>query len=47
MEPDGTVGLFYARLARKKGGSKAVVAASAKLLKISYWVLKERRPYHS
>ena len=47
MEPDGTVALFYTRLARKKGGSKAIVAASAKLLKIVFWVLKERRPYHS
>jgi transposase len=47
MEPDGTVGLFYTRLARKKGGSKAIVASSAKLLKIVFWVLKERRPYHS
>jgi hypothetical protein len=47
MEPDGTVGMFYARLARKKGSSKAIVAASAKLLKIVYWILKERRTYHS
>jgi transposase len=38
---------FYEKLARKKGKSKASVAASAKLLKIVYWVLKERRPYHS
>jgi transposase len=47
MEPDGTVATFYARLARKKGGSKAIVAASAKLLKVVFWVMKERRPYHS
>lgn len=46
-EPDGTTATFYSRLARKKGGSKAIVAASAKLLKIVFWVLKERRPYHS
>lgn len=38
---------FYERLAKKKGKSKATVAASAKPLKIVYWVLKERRPYHS
>jgi hypothetical protein len=25
---------------------EAIVAASAKLLKIVFWVLKERRPYH-
>ena len=46
-EPDGTVALFYDRLARKKGDQKAIVAASAKLLKIVFWVLKERREYHS
>ena len=47
MEPDGTVANFYARIARKKGDQKAIVAASAKLLKIVYWVLKEKRAYHS
>ena len=46
-EPDGTVAIFYARLARKKGDQKAIVAASAKLLKVVYWVLRERRAYHS
>ena len=46
-EPDGTVANFYARIARKKGDQKAIVAASAKLLKIVYWVLKEKRAYHS
>jgi len=46
-EPGGTVASFYARLARKKGDQKAIVAASAKLLKIVYWVLRERRSYHS
>lgn len=46
-EPDGTVAAFYQRLARKKGDQKAIVAASAKLLKIVFWVLKERREYHS
>ncbi len=47
VEPDGTVAQFYTRLARKKGDQKAIVAASAKLLKIVYWVLKEKRTYHS
>jgi transposase len=46
-EPDGTIAQFYARIARKKGDQKAIVAASAKLLKIVYWVLKEKRAYHS
>ena len=46
-EPDGTVAVFYDRIRRKKGDQKAIVAASAKLLKIVFWVLKERRVYHS
>jgi hypothetical protein len=46
-EPEGTIATFYARLARKKGDPKAIVASPAKLLKILYWVLKEKREYHS
>lgn len=46
-EPDGTVANFYARIARRKGDQKAIVAASAKLLRIVYWVMKEKRAYHS
>jgi len=45
-QPDGSVATFYKRLRVKKGHSKAMVAASAKLLKIVYWVLKEKRAYH-
>ena len=47
FEPDGTVAQFYERIRRKKGDQKAIVAASAKLLKIVFWILKERRAYHS
>jgi transposase len=36
---------FYQSLAKKKGNSKAAVAAAAKLLKVVYWVMKERREY--
>ena len=50
-EPNGTVGNFYYKLKKKKGNakasSKAIVAESAKLLRIVYWVLKEHRPYQS
>jgi len=46
-EPDGTVARFYARIARKKGDQKAIMAASAELLKIVFWVLKEKSAYHS
>ena len=45
-EPDCSLAIFYNRLTKKKGGAKAIVVASAKLLKIVYWVLKEKRPYH-
>jgi transposase len=44
-EPEGSIAMFYERLRKKKGHSKATVAASAKLLKVVYWVLKEKRPY--
>jgi transposase len=44
-QPEGSVAMFYARLSKKKGRSKAMVAASAKLLKIVYWVLREKRAY--
>ena len=37
---------FYTRLAKRKGNSKAVVAAASKLLKVVYWVMKEKREYH-
>jgi transposase len=46
-EPKGSIAMFYERLRSKKGHSKANVAASAKLLKVVYWVLKEKRPYQS
>jgi hypothetical protein len=36
---------FYYRIAKKKGNSKAGVAAAAKLIKVVYWVMKERRMY--
>ena len=46
-QPEGSIAAFYDRLRKKKGHSKATVAASAKLLKVVYWVLKEKRPYQS
>jgi transposase len=46
-EPDSSITRFYNRLAEKKGKAKATVAASMKLLKVVYWVMKEKRPYHS
>ena len=44
-QPEGSVASFYKRLRVKKGHAKAMVAASVKLLKIVYWVLREKRPY--
>ena len=37
---------FYQRLAKKKGNSKAAVAAASKLLRVVYWIMKEQREYH-
>jgi transposase len=45
-EPDGRLALFYNRLARKKGSQKAIVAATAKMLRIVFWMLRDRQPYH-
>jgi transposase len=36
---------FYQRLAKKKGNSKAAVAAASKLLRVVYWIMKEQREY--
>lgn len=44
---DSNITQFYDRLAKKKGKSKAAVAAASKLLKIVYWVMKEKREYRS
>jgi len=44
--PESSVSKFYAKIARKKGKQKGIVAAASKLLKIVYWVMKERREYH-
>jgi hypothetical protein len=40
---------FYSRLAKTKGNSKAAVAAAAasKLLRVVYYVMKEKRNYQS
>ncbi|HET7344329.1 MAG TPA: hypothetical protein VFJ05_00470 [Nitrososphaeraceae archaeon] len=37
---------FYTRLAKSKGNSKAAVAAASKLLKVVYWIMKEKRKYY-
>ena len=44
-QPDSNITKFYYRLAKKKGSTKATVAASSKLLKIVYWIMKEKREY--
>jgi transposase len=38
---------FYERLVKRKGSSIAAVAAAAKLLKVAYWVMKEKREYQN
>ena len=44
-EKNSNIAQFYYRIAKKKGNSKAAVAAGAKLLKVAYWIMKERRMY--
>ena len=36
---------FYKRLAKKRGASKAAVAAASKLLRIIYWMLKNNMTF--
>lgn len=45
-EKESALTKFYHHLAKKRGASKASVASASKLLRIVYWVLKEKRPYH-
>lgn len=45
-EKNSNVAQFYHRISKKKGNSKAAVAAASKLVKIVYWIMKERRVYN-
>ena len=44
-EKNSNIAQFYYRISKKKGNSKAAVAAASKLLKVVYWIMKERRMY--
>jgi ABC-type transporter Mla subunit MlaD len=46
-DPGLTITSFYKHLAKRKGESKAIIAASNKLLKAVYRFLRENRPYYS
>jgi transposase len=46
-DKNSNVTQFYHRLARSKGNSKAAVAAASKLIKIVYWIMKEKRTYNN
>jgi hypothetical protein len=46
-EENSNIAQFYHRISKKKGNSKAAVAAAAKLMKVVYWIMKERREYDS
>lgn len=45
-EKNSNVTQFYHRISKKKGNSKAAVAAASKLVKIVYWIMKEKRTYN-
>lgn len=42
---DSDITKFYNRIKNKRGSSKAAVAASSKILRVIYWMLKERREF--
>lgn len=44
-QKDSNITRFYHRIAKRRGNAKATVAATSKLLRIVYWVLKEQREY--
>ena len=44
-EKNSNIAQFYYRIAKKKRNSKAAVAAASKLMKVVYWIMKERRMY--
>lgn len=44
-EKDSNITKFYNRIAARKGNSKAGVAAASKMLRVIYWMLKEKREY--
>ena len=46
-EKESSLTKFYLHLAKKRGSSKASVATASKLLRMIYWILKEKRPYYS
>lgn len=45
--PGSSITSFYKHLAKGKGKSKAIIAASNKLLKAIYWILMDQRAYYS
>ena len=47
IRQDTGLSRFYHRLARKKGKQIATVANARKMLKVVYWMLKNREEFHS
>ena len=45
MQKDSDVTKFYRCLAKKRGTSKAAVVAASKMLRVIYWMLKEKRGF--
>lgn len=45
IRKDSQLSRFHSRIARKKGNPKATVATASKLLRISYWLIKEQTEY--
>jgi hypothetical protein len=45
-EPDSQLSRLYAKVVRRRGKQKAIVATAKKPLIVIYWVLRTREPYH-
>ncbi len=43
--PNSNITQFYNRIKKKRGSSKAAVATGSKMLRVIYWMLKEKREF--
>jgi transposase len=44
-QEDSNITRFYNRIATRRGKAKATIAAASKMLRVMYWMLKEKREY--
>lgn len=45
FEKNSNMARFYSKISARKGGARATVATASKMLRVIYWMLKEKREY--